>query len=185
MVDAAADLMYARGVARTSLDEVLATSGTSKSQLYHYFDDKDALVEAVIARQTERVLAAQAPHLPGLDSVAGIRAWCAAVVDQQQRYGCVGGCPLGSLASELADISDPLRRRLRHGFQRWEQHLVSGLGAMQERGELAEGADVHALAAATMAALQGGLLLAQTTRSTGHLEAGLAMAVDHIARHAR
>jgi AcrR family transcriptional regulator len=50
---------YAQGVERTSLDDVMAASGVSKSQLYHYFADKDALVLEVIARQTERVLDAQ------------------------------------------------------------------------------------------------------------------------------
>src|SRR6516165_6104088 len=63
IVKAAADLMYEHGVDRTSLDEVMAASGVSKSQLYHYFADKDALVLAVIALQAERVLDAQQPHL--------------------------------------------------------------------------------------------------------------------------
>ncbi len=44
IVDAAANLTYAHGVDRTSLDDVMAESGVSKSQLYHYFADKDALV---------------------------------------------------------------------------------------------------------------------------------------------
>jgi len=38
IVEAAADLTYAHGVDRRSLDEVIAASGVSKSQLYHYFD---------------------------------------------------------------------------------------------------------------------------------------------------
>ena len=40
-----------------SLDDVIAAAGVSKSQLYHYFADKDDLVRAVIARQTARVFA--------------------------------------------------------------------------------------------------------------------------------
>ena len=52
IVEAAADLIYAHGVERTSLDEVMAASGVSKSQLYHYFADRDALVLEVIARQS-------------------------------------------------------------------------------------------------------------------------------------
>jgi AcrR family transcriptional regulator len=43
IVNAAADVIYEHGVERTSLDEVMAASGVSKSQLYHYFADKDAL----------------------------------------------------------------------------------------------------------------------------------------------
>jgi AcrR family transcriptional regulator len=55
IVEAAADLICAHGVERTSLDDVMAASGVSKSQPYHYFADKDALVLEVIAGQTERV----------------------------------------------------------------------------------------------------------------------------------
>jgi TetR/AcrR family transcriptional repressor of nem operon len=40
IVRAAAGLMYANGVAGTTTDQVIEASGTSKSQLYHYFDDK-------------------------------------------------------------------------------------------------------------------------------------------------
>ena len=47
----------------------MAKSGVSKSQLYHYFADKDALVLEVIALQTDRVLSAQQPHLGALDSL--------------------------------------------------------------------------------------------------------------------
>jgi len=61
IVEAAADLVYERGVAATSLDDIMAASRTSKSQLYHYFADKDALICAVIVRQTERVLDGQDP----------------------------------------------------------------------------------------------------------------------------
>src|SRR5262249_26320844 len=43
IVNAAADLMYEHGMEGTSLDEVMAASGVSKSQLYHYFTDQDVL----------------------------------------------------------------------------------------------------------------------------------------------
>src|SRR2546423_13210170 len=75
IVEAAADLIYAHGVERTSLDEVMAVSGVSKSQLYHYFADKDALVLEVIAKQTERVLDGQRSYLEALDSLSALKAW--------------------------------------------------------------------------------------------------------------
>ena len=57
--------MHANGVAGTTIDQVIEASGTSKSQLYHYFADKDALVAAVIKMQSARVLERQEPHLSG------------------------------------------------------------------------------------------------------------------------
>ena len=51
IAQAAADLVWDRGVAGVSLDDVLAATGTSKSQLYHYFADKAALQREVAADQ--------------------------------------------------------------------------------------------------------------------------------------
>lgn len=180
IIEAAADLVFIRGVAGTSLDDVMAASATSKSQLYHYFADKQALIRAVIGLQTARVLAAQGPCLEELDSLACLRRWRDAVVDMNRAIGGVGGCPIGSLAGELADQSEDARTLLAHSFQRWESYLVDGLQAMHDRGELAAEADPRDLATAIMAALQGGVLLAQTTRTSRPLELALDMAIEHV-----
>jgi TetR/AcrR family transcriptional regulator, transcriptional repressor for nem operon len=182
IVDAAADLMYVQGVANTNLDEVIAASATSKSQLYHYFADKDALVREVIRRQTERLLAGQEPDLHRLDSMAGLRRWRNGIVERTRLGGCLGGCPLGSLASELADQSERTRELLAHCFEIWESYLRQGLRTMRDRGRLT-GAEPDDLATALLAAVQGGLLLAQACRDTRPLELALDMALAHVERH--
>ncbi|PZS33323.1 MAG: TetR family transcriptional regulator [Pseudonocardiales bacterium] len=183
IIEAAANLIYLRGVDGTSLDEVMEVSQTSKSQLYHYFADKYALVADVIALQTRRVLAAQEPYLREVDSLEGLRRWTAAMVEMNRSTGGVGGCPIGSLASELAEQSEHARTLLAASFDTWKAHLVHGLQAMRDCGDLAPDSDPHDLATAIMAALQGGLLLAQTTRTSRPLELALDMAMNHITAH--
>jgi TetR/AcrR family transcriptional regulator, transcriptional repressor for nem operon len=182
IVDAATDLIYTHGVDRTSLDDVMAVSGVSKSQLYHYFADKDALVLEVIARQTKRVLDAQQPHLGSLDSLPALMAWRDAIV-QLNKAARGKGCPLGSLASELANESEPARKRLADSFAIWHERIEMGLAKMRERGDIAASADPHELALALLSAVQGGLLLAKTTHSSRPLEIALDMAIDHVVRH--
>jgi TetR/AcrR family transcriptional regulator, transcriptional repressor for nem operon len=182
IVDAATDLIYTHGVDRTSLDDVMAVSGVSKSQLYHYFADKDALVLEVIARQTKRVLDAQQPHLGSLDSLPALMAWRDAIV-QLNKAARGKGCPLGSLASELANESEPARKRLADSFAIWHERIEMGLAKMRERGDIAASADPHGLALALLSAVEGGLLLAKTTHSNRPLEIALDMAIDHVARH--
>lgn len=180
IVEAAADLMRHNGVASTSLDAVLATSKASKSQLYHYFAAKDDLVLAVIRRQAECVLEAQEAHLHGLKSLNGLRAWRNAVVKLSRQLNCSGGCPLGSLVSELAESPQP-RALLAESFARWEAYLVAGFVAMGVPDALRSRVRATDLATAMLAALQGGLLLAQTARSTRPLELALDMAIDRVA----
>jgi TetR/AcrR family transcriptional repressor of nem operon len=182
IVSAAADLIYAHGVDRTSLDDVMAKSGVSKSQLYHYFADKDALVLEVIALQTERVLSAQQPQLGALDSLKALRMWRDAIIQLNARARAKG-CPLGSLASELANDSETARKCLAAGFAMWSDAIERGLTKMRERGALAPSANPHELAVAILSAVQGGLLLSKTTQTSRPLEIAIDMAIDHIARH--
>ena len=104
IVDAAARLIHQQSVAGTTLDDVKATAGVSGSQLYHYFPDKDDLVQAVIDRQAATIAGSQ--RQADLGSPDGLRAWRDTVIAQARRTGGTGGCPLGSLAGQLAE-TDP------------------------------------------------------------------------------
>lgn len=180
IVSVAAELMRENGVANTSLDSVLAASDTSKSQLYHYFADKDALVLAVIQRQTECVLDAEGASSGELTSIAALRRWRDAIVEQTREREGAGGCPLGSLVSELAEAPRS-RALLSEGFERWEAQLEAGLEAIRARSKHKSRANLRDLAMTLLTALQGGLLLAQVMRSTRPLELALDAAIDHVA----
>ncbi len=180
IVQAATTLMLERGVKATSVDDVLAAADASKSQLYHYFASKHALVQAVIEAATESVFAAQRPFIDTLDSWEAIEAWCAHIIGLKERNGCALGCPLGTLTSELAATDEAARTLLADSYDRWEHHLRTGLASMREQGALDPSADVDLLATATMASLQGGLLLAKANRSVRPLRIALDAAVAYL-----
>ena len=185
IVAAAASLVYERGIAGTSLDDVMAATGTSKSQLYHYFADKDALVCEVIKAQLGRIFAAQEAGLHEVSSWEGLQRWCDHFVTATRATHGAGGCPLGSLVGEVADQSEPARRVLAQCFAEWQSYLSEGFGAIRDNGELAAQADPAELALTMISALQGGLLMAQATRSARPLELALNMAVQHMAGYRR
>ncbi|MBJ7341025.1 TetR/AcrR family transcriptional regulator [Mycolicibacterium sp.] len=181
---AAAALMYERGVAGTSTEDVQTAAGVSASQLYHYFGDKRALVRAVIEHQTEAILGFQETFLARLDDLDALRAWADVVVTLQRSRGFRGGCPLGSLASELADGDDAAREDLAISYRRWREAIRDGLADMQQRGELVAAADVDRLATVLLTTLQGGLLLTKTMRDGEPLETSLTTVIDYIASFA-
>ena len=174
--------MYHNGVTATSLDDVLATAGSGKSQLYHYFTDKADLVGAVIERQLELVLAAQ-PGLNRVDSWAGISAWAGDVVAMHSAPGGPFACPLGTMAAELKN-DENFRPQLDAAFRRWEAPLAKGLRVMQDRGELVVGADPERLATGIIAALQGAMLLARVRGEVAVIEHALASAINELRRWA-
>lgn len=178
IVAAAATLIHERGVAGTSLDDVRAATATSKSQLYHYFADKSALVRAVIELQVEQVLNAQQPELDGAGSMEGLRRWGDRVIVLNQEQA--RGCPLGRLASELADSDPVAQAALTAAFARWQGRLTACLEVMRAQGALDPDADPQALALGLLAAVQGGLLLAQAARSVAPLRIALDLALGSI-----
>jgi len=184
IVRAAAELMFRHGVAGTSTPAIRDAAGVSSSQIYHYFADKEALTRAVIAHQTRMIVGTQSELLGRLDSLAGLRAWRDVVVQTERDLHCVGGCPLGSLSSELADHDPGAREALADSFSRWSDAIRSGLQHMVDQGVLRADADPAKLSLAMLAALQGGLLLAQAQRDSAALEAALDAMIERIEQHA-
>ncbi len=181
IIDSAARLMTEQGVAATSLDEVLASAGCGKGQMYHYFDGKSDLVRAVIGRQIERILEAQQDTLDHVDSWDGLDAWAEHILRMHARRGGPFACPLGTMAAELKN-SKAFRPALDAAFRRWEAPLREGLQAMKDRGELVDDADPARLAAMVIAALQGGMLLARVRRDVTVLRDSLHGALSELRR---
>src|ERR1700739_2759416 len=178
-LDAAAALVFEHGVAGTTLDDVRAAANVSKSQLYHSFADKDDLVHAVIDRTVEQVLGAQ-PRLTNFSSWGAIAAWFDDVVPLQVNRHAMSGAPIGRLAGELAETDEQARTELAAGFDRWEAPLRDGLRQMRTDGKLRGSADPARLATATLAAIQGGLVLTQTRRDPQQLRIALDAAYAYL-----
>jgi TetR/AcrR family transcriptional regulator, transcriptional repressor for nem operon len=168
IVEAAARLVYERGVAGTTLDDIRSAAGVSGSQLSHYFADKDELVRAVIGYQAGTIAGNQ--RQADLGSPEGLRAWRDMVVAQVKGTQGRGGCPLGSLAGQLAETDPRARAQIAAGFEQWSAAIGDGLRNLHAAGHLPAGTDPDDLAVTLLAALQGGLLLAQVQHDTRPLE---------------
>lgn len=180
IVAAAANLMYIQGVGGTTLDDVIAASGVSKSQLYHHFDGKNALVRAVIDHVGEFVIERERDALGHVSTISGLRRWRDALVQNNAlRHGAYG-CALGTLASEVSDNDDLARQTLAQLFTEWQGLLAGVLHRLQDSGSLSPEASIDQLATGLMAALQGGYLLAQTARDVAPMATSIDMALAHI-----
>jgi TetR/AcrR family transcriptional regulator, transcriptional repressor for nem operon len=179
IVERAAELFAERGVAATSLDEVLAAAGAGKSQLYHYFRGRDELVAAAVGLRCARVLAGLTQALGTVSSLAELEQALAGFAGDYERMG-LPGCPIGSLAAEVAERNEDARRQAAAAFDAWEKLFADALERMRERGELRADASPTLLATALLASIEGGMVLSQTRKDPASLrvavEAGLAQA---------
>ncbi|HTU85709.1 MAG TPA: TetR/AcrR family transcriptional regulator [Solirubrobacteraceae bacterium] len=173
IVRAAADLIAERGPAGTSLDDVRAATASSKSQLYHYFDDKHDLIRAVVEYQCATVLGLHARALAAVSDWEDLERWARVTVAIVEEHDARGGCPIGTLAAALADTDEGLRNGLDDAFTAWGDLIRGALARLRDNGLIAPSADLDRLSTATLAAIQGGLLLAKTSRDAGRLRIAL------------
>jgi TetR/AcrR family transcriptional regulator, transcriptional repressor for nem operon len=177
IVDRAAELFAERGIAATSLDEVLTAAGAGKGQFYHYFRGRDELAAAAVGHRCAQVVGELTQALGGVSSLAELEQALAGFVSGFEQMG-LPGCPIGSLAAEVAERNEGARLQAAAAFGAWEQLFAGVLERMRERGELRADASPAVLATALLAGIEGGMVLSQTRKDPASLhiavEAGLA-----------
>jgi AcrR family transcriptional regulator len=180
IVAAAAELMRVRGVGGTTLDDVVAASAVSKSQLYRHFEDKPALVRAVVELVGEQTVSGERERLGTVRTFAGLRRWRDALVERNALREGRYGCALGSLANEVSDQDAAARQKLQDLFTAWRELFEDLLRRFQRDGLIPPDADVAQLATGFVAAVQGGYLLAQTSRDVAPMASAIDLAITHL-----
>jgi AcrR family transcriptional regulator len=172
IIAGAATEIRARGVALTTLEDIMARTHTSKSQLFHYFPDgKDELLLAVAAFESQMVIDDQQPHLAALTSWAAWQRWRDAVVD---RYGRQGqNCPIAVLMSEIGRTTPGAQAITTELMAKWRGAIATGIRSMQDQGKIATRVDANRSAAALLAGIQGGVGIMLATADLSYLEAAL------------
>lgn len=172
IVEGAAEEIRERGAAGATLDDIRARTATSKSQIFHYFPGgKEELLLAVAAREADRVLEDQEPHLSDLRTWSAWRDWRDAVLQRYEQQGV--NCPLGVLITELGRTTPAAQQLTGQLISTWQAALRKGVLAMQEAGEIDRRLDADRTAAALVAAVQGGVTILMATGGIAHLEAAL------------
>jgi TetR/AcrR family transcriptional regulator, transcriptional repressor for nem operon len=170
---AATRLIAVRGYNSTSLDDVLRESGVGKGNFYYHFKSKEdlgyAMLDGIVAAFLERTLEPCFAD-PATPVLSQIRCFLDKTLQAQRERNCVGGCVLGTLASELSDVHEGFRARLATVFVSWRQRLSAALVAARARGEITAACPPESVAHFVVASLEGGLLLSKVTKDIRVME---------------
>ena len=179
IVEGAAAEVRARGVADTTLDDIRHATGTSKSQLFHYFPQgRSQLLLAVAQHEADRVLADQQPHLDDLTSWQAWTSWRDTVIRRYREQG--RHCPLSTLLSQIGPNEPGSREIVVDLLTRWQDRLADGIRHLRATGEVGAHIDADRSAAALLAGLQGGVVVLLATGNSTHLEIAVDSAIEQL-----
>src|SRR3982074_2176759 len=168
MLDTAAELFHTQGYHATGLNQLVRAGGAPKGSLYFHFPGgKEQLAaEALLASSAQlcdglRTFVTQAP-----DAASGIEAVVNALAQEMLNSDFQRGCPLATVALEVASDSELIRRSCADGYDSWhdvlaEYFVAQGLSVAKAAG----------LTTVVLASIEGGLLLAKTKKDIAPLRA--------------
>jgi TetR/AcrR family transcriptional regulator, transcriptional repressor for nem operon len=156
VLETAMQVFWSRGVAGTTLDDLCAATGLSRSSLYASFGDKRDLLQMALERYDARSRERFDRILNGPDPIRGAMAdFLSELVERIVSGVSRRGCFLGNCAAELAPGDEETIARVRGGLERVEGILRAGLERARRNGELAADTDPDALAKYFVAGIQG------------------------------
>lgn len=188
ILEAAGRLMAVQGYHRTAVDDVLRASGAGKGNFYHYFRSKEDLGYAILDRLLAHFEARTLTPIFGLGGWAPlgqVDAFLDQILATQRARNCIGGCPLGNLAMELADAHEGFRQRLAQGFERWRECLGAAFTRAQAEGALSADVQPDGLARFLVATLEGAILLTKVQKDIRVMEDCVAELRRHLALYRR
>jgi len=179
ILDAARPLFHRQGISATSVDVILEQAGMGKSQFYHYFPTKEALVVEVVDLQMREILEFLEPHTQSIESLDDMERWFQAYGQLAQQHHELLGCPVGIIAAESAPESEPVRRRLIAALKLWTEAFTEALRRLQSNGVLNAEFEPERAAEFIGATIQGALLVGRVFQSP----VPLANAARHLRRY--
>lgn len=167
----ALDVFWSKGYAATSVDDLCAITGLSRSSLYSTFGSKrDLLLRSVdryVERRTPDLAAILARAMPVREAFATLaRHFIEQIVSGPGRRGCF----LGNCAAELPRGDRAALARVRQGLAKTEATFRAALMRAVSRRELPANVDTRALARFLTAGFQGLRLMGKVNPGRAVLE---------------
>jgi AcrR family transcriptional regulator len=182
LVDAARQLFLVQGYEATSVSAIVSEAGVHSGSLYHFFKTKEALLLAVL----DWYLAMLYPEVlePVFSRTGDAIGRVFGVLDGYRQMlsmtHCRMGCPIGNLALEMSEKSEPVRAKIAQNLENWRVALRQCLIEAGDR--LPSEIDRDKLATFILTVMEGGVMQARAYRSLKPFEDSVAVVRDYFER---
>lgn len=152
-LDAALQVFWTKGFEATTLDELTAAMGLSRSSFYAGFGSKEQVLLAALTAYSDAGLAALA-ELAGKPEGEAVPAMLSALADPQ---GGPRGCMLVNCIAELAPHNEEVREVGRRHLDRIERMFAEALSPADPDAAVGRARALSALAIGTLTLRKSGL----------------------------
>jgi TetR/AcrR family transcriptional repressor of nem operon len=154
-LDAAMQQFWRHGYASTSMQDLLKTTGLSKSSLYQSFGNKSTLFFSCLERYQQWLIAEleqQLSNTPsGLKFIENLLNMVISEAVTTQKKGCL----LVNTANELAGLDDEFAKIVERGFNKIRKVIAHALAKAKQNSEISAEIDVELMADFIVSGISG------------------------------
>ena len=178
IVEAGAELLRRKGYAGTGVKEIVAAAQAPFGSLYHHFPGGKEQIGEEVIRWSGAEYGKLGPLIfdAAPDVVTGVRMFFDGAADNLEATDWLAGCPIATVALEVANTSEPLRKAIADVFTSW----IEGLAPRFHQAGVSDNARATELAITFISALEGAFILSQTWRDTRPLRSAGAMVAREV-----
>lgn len=179
LIDSTRELLWERGYVGTSPKAILERAGAGQGSMYHHFKGKPDLALAAIRRTAEEMRATAEAVLDGPGTpYERIEAYLLRERD------VLRGCPIGRLTMDPEVVaSSELRAPVDQTLDWLRERLARIVEEGREQGQFAASLDGEEIAAAVLATVQGGYVLARASGSPTAFDTAVRGLLSLLAPH--
>ncbi|RMG88308.1 MAG: TetR/AcrR family transcriptional regulator [Chloroflexi bacterium] len=186
ILEQTAILFNKRGVAGTTMSDIMAVTGLQKGGIYNHFASKDELALAAFDKAWEQVKERFEQLLfPRQNSIDRLHALLNLFLSYSDNPPIEGGCPVLNTAIEADDTNPALLEKARSAIQEWRDFIVRTVERGIKYGEIKPETDADMLADMLVASLEGAVALSRIDRSVQPLEHVLSFLRSYLEREVR
>lgn len=170
LLEIAESAVLAKGFAATSIDELIAAAGLTKSGFFYHFKDKNELAKAMMQRYLERDEALLADVFGRADELAedplhgflvGLKLLAEVMENLPANYP---GCLAAAFCYQDQLFDREIRRMNADGFLAWRRHFRERLERVAEKYPPRQPVDLDGMADMVLSLVEGGLILGRSLK---------------------
>jgi TetR/AcrR family transcriptional regulator, transcriptional repressor for nem operon len=168
LLDLAEEAVLQKGFGATTIEELIAQAGITKSGFFYHFRDKNDLAQALLRRYIERhnqiidEMMRRASELtddPLQHFLIGLKFFADMLADLPKTHP---GCIVAAFCYQDRQFSAAIRDLNADGVRAWRAKIADMLANIAKRYPPREGVDLDALADMATALVEGGIILSRT-----------------------
>jgi len=167
IIEAGAELIHQHGFNNTGLKDILKAADVPKGSFYFYFDSKEIFGIEMVDYYAEKFRDTIKQTLDDKSSppLERLHLFFDAFHAYFESQGFTRGCPIGNLAQEMSDLSEPFRTRLKQALDSMTTAIRATLDEAQKSDDIPPDLDPQEAAIFIIGAWHGAIVRMKVTKS--------------------